>query len=430
MDKTTEGRTMETANTDGRKERGLEIAARFRVVRKGQGWSVPSQSGAGSYMVTGLPTEVTVEAPRCSCPDHETRMVKCKHIWAVEYVIQRETHADGSTTVTESVTVTKTERRTYAQNWPAYNAAQTTEGDLFPAMLRDLCRGIAEPEQQRRGRPRATLADSVFCATLKVYSTLSTRRFMSDLRAAQDRGLIAKAPHHSSVFRYLEDPAMTQILRDLIVESSKPLSAVEVDFAVDSTGFTTSRFESWFDHRYGVDRPTRQHTWVKAHIACGVKTNVVTAVEIHERNAADVKQLPALVQATARNFAIAEVSADKAYGSVKNATAIESVGGTPFIALRRNITGADIHATSAWSKMHGYFIYRRDEFLTHYHKRSNVETTFSMIKRKFGDFVRSKTDTAMVNEVLAKVLCHNIVVLIHEMHELGIAPAFQAEPAA
>jgi hypothetical protein len=58
----------------------------------------------------------------------------------------------------------------------------------------------------------------------------------------------------------------------LITESSLPLKAVELDFAVDSSGFTTSRFESWFDHKYGVTR--RQHTWVKAHIICGVKIGV------------------------------------------------------------------------------------------------------------------------------------------------------------
>ncbi|MBI4255852.1 MAG: hypothetical protein HY616_12340 [Candidatus Rokubacteria bacterium] len=65
----------------------------------------------------------------------------------------------------------------------------------------------------------------------------------------------------------------------------------------------------------------------------------------------------------------------------------------------------------------------------HYHKRSNVESTFSMMKRKFGDSLRSKTDVAMVNEALAKIVCHNVVVLIHEMHELGIAPAFWAGSA-
>ena len=50
---------------------------------------------------------------------------------------------------------------------------------------------------------------------------------------------------------------------------------------------------------------------------------------------------------------------------------------------------------------------------------------------KSKDLVRSKTDLAIRNEVLAKVLCHNVVVVIHEMHELGISPGFRAgdEPA-
>jgi len=47
-----------------------------------------------------------------------------------------------------------------------------------------------------------------------------------------------------------------------------------------------------------------------------------------------------------------------------------------------------------------------------------------MMKRKFGDGLRSKSDVAMVNEALCKVLCHNLVVLIHEMFELGIDPTF------
>ena len=47
-----------------------------------------------------------------------------------------------------------------------------------------------------------------------------------------------------------------------------------------------------------------------------------------------------------------------------------------------------------------------------------------MVKRKFGDSVRSKTDTAMVNEVLCKFLAHNLCVLIQEEHELGITAMF------
>jgi transposase len=399
---------------EGRKQRGMVIATQKQIRKTPKGYIVPSQSGQGKYAVV-----VDGDKATCTCPDYELRAEPCKHVFAVRIVIQREfDFANG--TVTETVSITKTVKRTYPQNWPAYNAAQTNEGELFPVLLRDLCRAIPEPPQER-GRPRASLADSVFCATLKVYSTLSTRRFMSGLRAAQERGFLAKAPHHSSVFRYLENPALAPILRDLIIKSSLPLKSVEVDFAADSSGFTTSRFHRWFDHKYGVER--QEHDWVKVHIMCGVKTNVVTAIEIHERNAADTKQLPALIAATARNFAMAEVSADKGYVSAANVEKVKNAGAEPYIAFRTSDTG---WTGGVWAKALGYFLYRRDEFLAHYHKRSNVESTFSMIKRKFGDAVRSKTDVAMVNEALCKVLAHNLVVLIHEMYELGIAPLFEA----
>ena len=35
-----------------------------------------------------------------------------------------------------------------------------------------------------------------------------------------------------------------------------------------------------------------------------------------------------------------------------------------------------------------------------------TKSAFSMIKGKFGDSVRSKSDTGQVNEALCKVLCH------------------------
>ena len=64
-----------------------------------------------------------------------------------------------------------------------------------------------------------------------------------------------------------------------------------------------------------------------------------------------------------------------------------------------------------------------------YHKRSNVETTFMMIKAKFGDSLRSQTERAQINEALCKVLCHNICCLIQSMYELGLRPKFYAQVA-
>jgi len=61
----------------------------------------------------------------------------------------------------------------------------------------------------------------------------------------------------------------------------------------------------------------------------------------------------------------------------------------------------------------------REEYLWHYHQRSNVESTFSAIKRKVGDSLRSKGDVSMVNEVLCKILAHNICCCIAECTRWG-----------
>jgi hypothetical protein len=50
-----------------------------------------------------------------------------------------------------------------------------------------------------------------------------------------------------------------------------------------------------------------------------------------------------------------------------------------------------------------------------------------MIKGKFGDAVRSKSDIRQLNKVLCKVLCHNLCVIIQAIHESGIDPTFCAE---
>ena len=223
----------------------------------------------------------------------------------------------------------------------------------------------------------------------------------------------------SASMRFLEDAYLTDVLKSLIVQSSLPLRTVEHTFAVDSSGFSTSRFDKWFDEKYGVTR--HGHIWVKAHLAVGTTTHVITAVEILDRDAGDSLTFRPLVKSTAELFHIAEVAADKAYSSVANLETVADLGGTPYVIFNENAVPA---RGGLWEKMLGYYQYRRDEFLAHYHRRSNVGSVFSMVEAKFRDHVRSRKDTAMVNEVLCKFLCHNICVAIQSQCELGIEPVF------
>ena len=256
---------------------------------------------------------------------------------------------------------------------------------------------------------------------------MSGRRFISDLTDAHAKGYIAKVPHFNSISNYLEMPELTPVLVSLIMESSLPLKAVETDFAVDSTGFGSSRLTNWYSTKYGdvLD----QRDWVKAHVCCGVKTNIVTAIRVTERSAHDAPFLPELVMATSKNFTIAEVSADKGYSSHANTDAIGALGATPYLAFKRNAQSETMGRSkrvkdTLWTRMYHLYSFQREEFLAHYHKRSNVETTFMAIKAKFGDAIRSRTFVAQRNEVFCKVLCHNICCVIQSMHEMGIDPRF------
>lgn len=190
---------------DGRQQRGMEIAATANIAKHGGVWLVPSQSGTSRYTVWP-----NLKIPRCTCPDHEEGGFKCKHIFAVEYVMSCEQSEDGSTTVTERLTIQKTVQRTYPQNWTAYNAAQTHEKAQFLDLLRDLCAGVSEPaEPKKNGRPRLSIQDALFAACFKVYSTVSVRRFMTDLRDAHAKSYITKVPHFNSICNYLENPSLT-----------------------------------------------------------------------------------------------------------------------------------------------------------------------------------------------------------------------------
>ena len=208
-------------------------------------------------------------------------------------------------------------------------------------------------------------------------------------------------------------------MQTLITESASPLHALESKFAIDSTGFSTSVYRRWFDHKYGQER--KEAKFVKLHALCGTKTNVITSCLVTDESGADSPQLPALVAATAERFNVAEVSADKAYLGHANLAAIEAANAVPYIPFKIN---SKPDGSAAWRKMYGLFMFKQDEFAAHYHQRSNVEATFSSIKRKFGGAVRSKTFTAQVNEILCKVLCHNLSMLVHAMHELKVEPMF------
>jgi transposase len=305
---------------------------------------------------------------------------------------------------------------TYTQNWPAYNKSQLNEKLFFMRLLEDLCSQVEQPKYNF-GRPQLPYSDMIFGIAIKIYTTFSYRRFMSDMKIAKRLKFVEKVPCYSSLSNFMNKRELTALLKKLIRLSSSPLKEVEEHFALDSSGFSTSRFGRWSDSKWGKER--KYKIWLKAHLSSGVKTNIVTGASITKGRRHDIKELPTLIRQTAENFNLKKVSCDKAYLSKKSLELISKQNATPFIPFKSNVRGR-ARGSGIWKKMFLYFTYNQEEFMKHYHKRSNAETVFHMLKTKFGGNIKSKKYRAQINEVLCKILCHNICVVIQEINELGI----------
>ena len=108
------------------------------------------------------------------------------------------------------------------------------------------------------------------------------------------------------------------------------------------------------------------------HIVGGTKTHCVTAAEIHDRNTNDAIVLPSLIAGTAGRFNVKEVSGDVAHATQTNFGAVDKIGATLYATFRSNASG---RPGGLFGKMFHLFCANREDYLSHYHRRSNVEKT-------------------------------------------------------
>lgn len=151
----------------------------------------------------------------------------------------------------------RTATGSYRQPWAEYNLSQTREKALFQDFLYQLCQALEEPVRRGAGRPSIKLSDLIFAACVKVYEGFSGRRNQTDLREALARGYLSRNVHYNTIFKYLDTESLTPYLHELITQSSLPLKTVEVDFAVDSSGFSTCQYVRWFDVNTATRRTGR-----------------------------------------------------------------------------------------------------------------------------------------------------------------------------
>jgi transposase len=405
---------METATENPRAVRGLALVrdkgVSIRQIVEDK-YLVPSQTlASGGYVVDA-------SAESCTCPDwaewgSNGRVHRCKHVWATLIFSRKIELPDGSVVV---------KRVTIQRDWAKYNQGQEDEKPQFQVLLRALCDGILQPPYAGNGRPALPLADVVFGATMKVFNEKSVRRLKPYLMECHDLGLLGQVPSKQSMFRYIANPALTPLLQVLIHESAAPLVACEThqQYAIDSTGFATGVFGSYCDNKH---KERRKAKYIKAHAIVCTHTHVVTYVKPTEGHVSDMNELEGLVAKSTARYPAKEISADAGYLSKANAEIISNYKAVPYIDFRDDSVGTP--GPEAWNTMWHHFKSEQKSYRQHYHRRSNVETVFSMVKAKFGERLQCRTLTAQYNEVLLRFLAHNLSCTAMAIHTLGLTPKF------
>ena len=398
-----------------REARAIRLVSSHRENVRASGrvrFQVSSSDGSREYAVG-----VDQDGWSCNCPDWKDRKSPCKHILATVHWLD----PNPSPIIDDGP---QAKRPTYTQpDWSKYDEAQQIEHQVFDRLMWDLLGSIPERvcETGRRGRPTIPLRTQILVSARKVHLGQSMRRFRGLLIELNrdGKGMLARVPNYSVPSRFFNRPQAPVLLLGLIERSGSVLRDIEDggSVAIDSSGFCTTCRGAYCTEMH---EPTRRHRWVKAHLAIGVKTHIVLSVVITDEHGADSPQFGPLLRRVADlGHSPSNVVADKAYLARENFAIADALGIDPYIPFKVNSRGL-AKGSPMWTRKYHEFMSKRDEFDRRYHQRSNVEATFSAIKRKLGEPLLSRTQLSRMSELLTKILAYNVGVVIQQSHLHGL----------
>lgn len=320
------------------------------------------------------------------------------------------------------------EKRTYSQeSWSLYEKACSQEKLMFLRILKDAVDYMnLEYKYKGNGRPQIFYDDLIKALCIKAYHQYSSWRLESELKIARAMGIIEQIPKRSTLNKYNKDAKITEMLHRLYKIIAEPLAEIEVYFSPDATGIRNAYGnDRWIKIRHTKKEKNKAREYTKLHIISGIKTNCICSVRITRGIAHESPYFKPLLKDTAKIFTIRELSADAGYLSKDNVNAIAKMGAVPFIMGKKNVN-VPMKGYSSWGMMLRLWKNHQMFFAEHYHRRSNVESTFSALKRKFGDFCRCKQPESQENEILAKIVCFNACVLAESLLSYDLKGGFIA----
>ncbi len=303
-----------------------------------------------------------------------------------------------------------------------YNRSQENEVFIFfeylPRVVHFVCKN--DDLWSGVGAPPAKLYDILMNLSIKQYFGRSLRRSIGLIHVMKQAfKLQFKVLCFKTLDNYLNNSCVKKYLDQIIKYTASPLRSLEKNFATDKTGERTHTRSSWYSIRCNKKIKKRDH--VNVHITTGCELHPIVAIDVLNEKGKDNIIFRKHIQQIKKVFTINISSGDGVYLSRKNCGVVEEAGGIPRFHLKQGLTKKP-KGHPAWKRMLIFAEQNPEKYDTEYHTRSNVECTNSAKKRKFGDTVQCKNNTAKEQESHMTWCCYNFTILSRAYYELGIEP--------
>jgi len=222
-------------------------------------------------------------------------------------------------------------------------------------------------------------------------------------------------PGHSVIHRGMKKLSIKYI-RKVMNRVTRFLRRHGMNIAVDSTGFRTSNSSTWYDIR--IKRRNKRKDCIKLHISIDIDTGIIHWFTMTPWNRHDSREFENLIKHLPE---IGAAFGDKAYPSRKNYQLVVDKNGTPYLCFKDNATNK-AKGKPAWIIHIRKYKKDKETWLSVYHLRSIVESVFSSIKKRWGNFLRSRKKWMRKKELSLKVLSYNVkqVLLVQYAEECKI----------